>query len=240
MSLTAFQPRANPAADISWQSRSTSSPLYQRLQELHTRMLAAHAARRQTLSANAAGGRDLFVASFLSEVFPSAFRFESGDVLDVHGHQSGTLDILIESPFVPCFPAGSESRGYLAEGVAAALEVEPNLAAAWEGVLATAGRLAPLRRNFGSFRSAGPAPMRRIPFFAVGYSGWTDPEAVKQRLGDGELDGILVIEPAIFASGPAFGGVVARGPWALSAVDRAVSNNRRQPGETRSTSALNS
>jgi hypothetical protein len=181
------------------------------------RLRAAHDSQQHVEVANSSVLRDLFVSVFLSEVFPSAFRFESGEALDTQGRQSGSLDIVIESPFVPCVPGvqGTESRWYLAEGVAAAIQVHANLMTDWDAVLAGARRLAILHRNFASFSTNGPAPMRRIPLFVAGYAGWTTPEAVKQRLSDGELDGILVIEPAIFVGGPAFAGVVARGPWAL-------------------------
>jgi hypothetical protein len=41
----------------------------------------------------------------------------------------------------------------------------------------------------------------RAPFFAVGYRGWKTVETVKERLKDGPIDGILIIDsPSIFVS----------------------------------------
>ena len=217
MNITAFQPRNDPTSEPAWQCRPPTSQLYQRLLRLHERLIAVLEANHSVSVENRCTAAEIFIRAFLSEVFPSAFRFEPGNVVDANGNQSGMLDILVESPFVPCLPAVEEDqpRQYLAEGVAAALIVKPVLPAAWNEVLAAATTLAPLRRNFASFSKGGPVPMRRVPLFAIGCSGWISPELVKQRLVDGEVDGILIIEPGIFVSAPAFGGVVARGSWAL-------------------------
>jgi hypothetical protein len=48
---------------------------------------------------------ETFVHSFLSEVFPTPFRFGTGDVTNT-GAKSGELDVIVEYPFSPSLPIG--------------------------------------------------------------------------------------------------------------------------------------
>jgi hypothetical protein len=100
------------------------------------------------------------------------FRFGSGDATDVAGHRSGQLDVVVEYPFSPTLPAvgsGERTRLYLAESVAAVVEVKSNAAIQWEEVRRTATQLAPLRRTFGAAMVFGSGPSKSIPLFVAGY-----------------------------------------------------------------------
>lgn len=83
------------------------------------------------------------------------YRFGSGDATDRQGNRSGQLDVVVEYPFLPSLPAvgNSKVRLYLAEGVAAVIEVKSDLAGQWSEVESTARQLKPLRRNFGDYKS---------------------------------------------------------------------------------------
>jgi hypothetical protein len=72
---------------------------------------------------------------------------------------------------------------YLAEGVAAAIEVKSDLGKQWSEVKATASKLAKLRRNFGKTESArNRHPPAVIPLIVVGYKGWQKPDTIKKKL----------------------------------------------------------
>lgn len=159
--------------------------------------------------------RAAFIDLFLANVFPSPYRFGSGDVTDENGARSGQLDVVVEYPYSPSLPVPGvpESRLYLAEGVAAAIEVKSDVSGQWDEVLSTAERLAILRRSFGARMVVGRDPSPRVPLFAVGYRGWTRLETLQERIADGPIDGILVLDPPGFWSGSF--GIGADGSWAL-------------------------
>lgn len=166
--------------------------------------------------------REGFIEKFLAEVFPRPYRFGSGDITSQNNERSGQVDVVVEFPFLPSLPIvpGSSTRLYLAEGAAAVIEVKSDVANQWSEVLGTARQLAKLRRgpNSEAMTIGHPSalPPSRIPLFAVGYTGWKRHETLVERLGDGEVDGILVLENGLFAS-KALHGDGPLGLWALIA-----------------------
>ena len=157
------------------------------------------------------------IDGFLSGVLPAPFRFGTGDATDRSGKRSGQLDVVVENPFCPSLPivGGGQIRLYLAEAVAAVVEVKSNVEKQWQQVLETAVQLEPLRRQLREYSYAGRPPTKRIPFFAVGYEGWKRPATLKAKLGEGAIDGILVIDPGVFASSGNFGDILSSGAAAL-------------------------
>lgn len=88
--------------------------------------------------------RERFINLFLEKVFPPGYRFGSGDAIDTDGNQSGQLDVVVEFTFLPSFPAlASEPRLYLAEGIAAVIEIKSDLQRQWSEV----ERTAPLKNS---------------------------------------------------------------------------------------------
>lgn len=164
-------------------------------------------------SASKGSERELFINSFLSEVFPEQFRFGTGDITDLSNNKSGQIDVVVEYPFLPSLPVdvSNSPRLYLAEGVAAAIEVKSNIADQWDKVIDTAHKLSTLQRTFGATISMGEAPMQRIPFYAVGYAGWKKMETLEERIKDAPIDGILVIQENLFYTSTA----TATGVWSL-------------------------
>jgi hypothetical protein len=151
------------------------------------------------------------------------YRFGTGDATDVTGLKSGQLDVVIEYPFAPSLPAigSAKTKLYLAEGIAAVIEVKSDLRAQWNEVQSTAKQLAPLRRYFSARMTAGRDVDCHIPLFAVGYVGWQKIETCERKLAECPgLAGILIISPGLFSSksyGPS-----ASGPWSLWALISAL------------------
>jgi hypothetical protein len=162
--------------------------------------------------------RETFIDSFLPQVLTPQYRFGSDDATDQNNLRSGQLDVVVEYPFVPSLPiVGSHRpRLYLAEGIAAVIEVKSNIADQWSEVTGTMSRLSPLRRQYGGGVSFGPQATPHIPLFAVGYTGWRTLDPLISRLQPGLIEGTLVIDSLLFASTPTFLGASASGtPAAL-------------------------
>lgn len=191
-----------------------------RLEGIRQSLLGIHHAS-STMSASSRGQeRQGFINSFLSNVLPPIYRFGSGDATDKSGKRSGQLDVVVEYPFAPSLPvvsATDSTRLYLAESVAAVVEVKSDIAAQWEEALKTASQLAPLRRQFGAMITMGTIfPSDSIPLFVAGYTGWKNLETVQSKLAEHpEVAGVLVIESSLFAAGDSYGGMTAVGALAL-------------------------
>ena len=161
--------------------------------------------------------RAAFIDQFLSQVMPLPYRFGTGDATDAGGNRSGQLDVVVEYPFAPSLPLGvGVSRLYLAEGVAAVVEVKSDAAGQWQEALHTANQLAAVTRAFGMAMVMGTAPTPKIPLFVAGYTGWKQTGTLQQHLQtNSSIAGVLVINPGIFVSTAQYGGITATGPWAL-------------------------
>jgi hypothetical protein len=161
--------------------------------------------------------RAAFIDQFLSQVMPLPYRFGTGDATDADGNRSGQLDVVVEYPFAPSLPLGlGTSRLYLAEGVAAVVEVKSDAAGQWNEALHTASQLVAVTRVFGFAMVMGNAPTPKIPLFVAGYTGWEQATTVQQHLQNNpSVAGVLVINPGIFVSTAQYGGITATGPWAL-------------------------
>jgi len=100
-------------------------------------------------SATKGNERELFIGEFLSKVYPPYIRFGTGDITDINNQLSGQVDIVVESPFLFSFPIHANGpRLYLAEGVAAALEVKSDITGQWGEVIATTSKIKKLRRRY--------------------------------------------------------------------------------------------
>jgi len=189
-----------------------------RLAGIQQILMGVHQASSGMSSATTGQERAAFIDQFLSQVFPLPFRFGNGDATDSAGAKSGQLDVVVELPFMPSLPlAGAgNSRLYLAENIAAVVEVKSNIASQWNQAVHTAAQLAPLRRQFGAQMIMGAAPTEDIPLFVAAYTGWNQMETLTAKIqSEKNIDGVLVIDSGLFASSPRFGSVAASGPFAL-------------------------
>ena len=113
-----------------------------RLGAMLNMLVGVHQGGGSLSSALKGAERELFVNSFLSQVFPPHFRFGSGDVIDSDERKSGQVDVVIDFPNLYSFPLFNDGpRLYLAVGVAAVLEIKSNVAKQWDQVLRTAEKV---------------------------------------------------------------------------------------------------
>ncbi len=192
--------------------------LLTRMAGIQQQLMGAHASGLSMSSSTKGGEREEFIKGFLARVFPNPFRFGTGDATDTWGHRSGQLDIVIEYPFGPSLPAlgGGDVRLYLAESVAAVIEVKSNLQNQWQEVESTANQLGSLVREFGGMISVGrPPPEPRIPIVAVGYEGWKSLDTLKAKVESSNIDAALVINGGLFASKDGITATDACGMWAM-------------------------
>jgi len=195
--------------------------LLSRLDGIRQMLIGGHTASSSLSSATKGNEREMFLNSFLKEVMPPPFRFGNGDATDSYGEKSGQLDIVVEYPFLPSLPTPqSSSRLYLAESIATVIEVKSNLQSQWSDVLATASKLSCLRKNYLTSMSFGEKPQppfdKKIPLFAVGYTGWKNLGTVLEKLRDSDVAGILVIDSGIYASVKEFGGCSSERVFSVS------------------------
>jgi hypothetical protein len=123
----------------------------QRLLGIQTILKGVHQAGVPMSAAAKGQERAAFIDQFLSQVLPLPYRFGTGDAADLAGNKSGQLDVVVEYPFAPTLPlGGGPTRLYLAEGVAAVVEVKSDVASQWNEALDTAALLAPLTRKMGT------------------------------------------------------------------------------------------
>lgn len=190
--------------------------LAQRLAGIQEMLNAAHKASKPLSSSSKGRERESFIKSYLAEVLPPIYRFGTGDATDSYGARSGQLDVVIEYPIAPSLPnAGTghgQTRLYLAESVAAVIEVKSDAADQWNEAVETASKLASLRRSFGSRIVVGQSPSVQIPLFVAGYTGWSQEKTLLSKLADHpEIAGILIIDSGLFAAR----GLNGKGPFAL-------------------------
>lgn len=176
-----------------------------RLKGIHAQLIGGYSGGDAMSSATKGYERENFVENFMSRVFPPHFRFGRGDIMDA-STRSGQIDVVLEYPFTPSLPMlMGNPRLYLAEGVAAAIEVKSDLAAKWDEVVETAKKVKALTRDWsGSAHDDSSATAmvfrEHIKFFAVGYTGWKTKETLESHMKEqqGVVDGALVIDPGIY------------------------------------------
>ena len=134
-----------------------------RLRAIQDMLLAAHAAGGKMSSASKGNERETFVSSFLRQVFPAHFRFGTGDITDSDERISGQVDVVVEYPNLYSFPVFEASpRLYLAEGVAATVEIKSDLSTQWSQVEKTASKLKKIKTPIQRFLAARRGRTLRI------------------------------------------------------------------------------
>lgn len=126
-----------------------SSQISTRLEGILQSLSNAYNASTKLSNSSKGYERELFISGFLSQIFPPHFRFSSGDIIDTRNNQSGQVDIVLEYPegfSFPLFPNGP--RLFLAENVAAVLEIKSNLNDQWHQVEEKARKTNELSRRY--------------------------------------------------------------------------------------------
>lgn len=193
--------------------------MIERLRGIQQQLMGAYLASNPMSSSSKGAARETLVDKFLRQCLPPTYRFGNGDVIDQEGNHSGQIDVVIEHPLGPSLPAvGNEQiRLYLAETVAAAIEVKSDIAGQWNEILKTSSALSSVKRKpelIGMTLGGEMTP--RIPLVAVGYTGWVKASTARDKLREHEnVDAILVIENGIFATSDSFGGLEIQGDASL-------------------------
>lgn len=197
---------------------SPNPHIAQRLAGIFSQLMGIYESNRSLSSSTKGSERESFVSLFLEEVFPRQFRFGTGDATDAEGNRSGQLDVVIEFPFAPSLPVvgKGQTRLYLAESIAAVVEVKSNAANQWQEAKQTAEKLLSVQRSFASTMSWGPGVPVHIPMFVVAYTGWATLETIDAKLKEAPgISGILIIDRQLFVSSEECLGLKATGPWSL-------------------------
>lgn len=202
-------------------SRDPEPDFLARLAGIQEILKGVHEASQCMSSAVKGTEREGFVEHFLSEALPPSYRVGQGDIIDQRGTNSGQVDVVVTLPFFPQPPPLAKltrDRLFLAEGVAAVIEVKSDIDRQWEEATRKAGLVRSVRRSFGGTSSVGQAPLECIPFFVVGYKGKGSVERYSEKLDSAPVDGILVIDPGIFVSNKESWSLRHEGPGALWAL----------------------
>lgn len=123
--------------------------LNKRLEGILSTLLSSYEAGTSMSSSSKGAERELFVNNFLSEVFPTHYRFSSGDITDAYDNTSGQVDIVLEFPHgfsLPVIPGAP--RLFIAESVAAVIEVKSNLTNQWKQVVSKAEKVSKIQRRY--------------------------------------------------------------------------------------------
>lgn len=139
-------------------------------------------------------------------MFPPPYRFGSGDIVDRNEQRSGQVDIVVEYPFLPSLPSSfGGPRLYLAEGVAAVVEVKSDLRKQWAEVQKASVKLKKLTRSLTGAQNQIGDLTADIPYFVVGYTGWKTLKPLIERIESNPVDGVLVIDSGLYVSNARFG-----------------------------------
>lgn len=182
-----------------------------RLQAIQQSLLAHYRGGSGLPNALIGSEREHLINDYLSELLPPIYRFGRGAITDATDEISGQLEVVMELPLGTSFPllAGTE-RLYLAESVAAVIEVKSNLSSQWSEVEETIRKVKVLQRDIrqssamllesshGPIVEAGP----KIPCYAVGYHGYKSLQTLQDRLSstpiESQPDGVLILDSGCF------------------------------------------
>ena len=193
-----------------------------RLQAIQQSLVAHHLGGTGMPDAMTGSERERFVSDFLAQVMPPLYRFGRGTITDTDGGLCGQVEVIMEFPFSPSLPTPfSSERLYLAESVAAVIEVKSNLIAQWTQVEKTTEMVRRLKRKLEVVvenvvrEEGGEEEDERIPCYAVGYTGYKTLDGLRDRLEStpqqSRPSGALVIESGCFVGSE----VEATGAWGL-------------------------
>lgn len=184
-----------------------------RIKGIQDSLLATYRGGVGMPTAMVGGERELVLHGLLRETLPPIYRFGQGAITDATGQLTGQVDLVMELPFGPSLPmpAGSH-RLYLAESVAAVVEIKSDLSSQWGEVEQTVGRVRRLARDLrqtqGLALESSPEPDKRIadiqgiPCYVVGFRGHATVDGLRRRLEEtvpaARPHGALVIESGAF------------------------------------------
>jgi hypothetical protein len=195
--------------------------MIRRLEALLGALNAGHSGGADVSSHSVGRDRELFINLVLSNIISVPFRIGTGDIVDAHDAMSPQCDIVIEYMNTLSFPNifPSSARLYLAESVCAVIEVKSTISTQWPHVVPAAQTLHTLERDPGTTAVFEPPP-KKIPFFAVGYTGWKNMATAAQNLDTANkngqiISGILHLNPCFYVGAGNFKSHSYEGPEGL-------------------------
>lgn len=153
--------------------------------------------------------REIFIGELLSNMLPPHYRIGTGVVVDSYDNTSSQTDIIIEYPYGIRFPIGTGATSmYLAESVAATIEVKSNFTKQWKqihekiynnrSILRRQYKLGSLIKDEDRIQSGHNV---FLPIFIVAYKGPKKLDTIRQYIGKLKRNfptGILIIESGIY------------------------------------------
>lgn len=190
----------------------------ERLRAMRGVLLQAYSGGASMSTSSKGNEREAFVKHVLANVIAPPFRIGSGDITDTAGHRTGQLDTVIEFSTSISFPMlrPDAPRLYLAEGVCAVIEIKSDLQHQWSEVVRSRAKVAAITQKLGAalyFRKEHEKLRETLPYLVVGFHGWKTLDTVREKVKEGNLDGLLLIEEGLFA----WPGGEATGDYALFA-----------------------
>lgn len=145
--------------------------------------------------------REFFINHILNMIIAPPFRLGSGDITDSEGNKSGQMDMVIEYGNAISFPMISPEspRLYMAEGVCAVIEIKSDLVKQWNQVVESHKKLVSVKRRMKPLIRFGEIS-ETIPYIVVAFEGWTTEETLKNKLNESGIDGILILDSALYQS----------------------------------------
>ncbi len=181
--------------------------LLARLEAIRLSMMAKYHGGQGMSSVTTGAEREAFNQGLLEMVVAPPFRVGAGEVTDAYSRQSGPLDLVIEHSGSLSFPMEAGGRRlYMAEGVAAVIEVKSTLPSQWAKAVEEARKVAALRKSMLGSISFGPSSSEAIPVIVAGFIGWEQVQTYDEKIREPSIDGILSLEPPVFRSKSGFGG----------------------------------
>ncbi len=176
-------------------SLGVNAEVVRRLTGIQKRLIASFEGCLES-SASKGREREIFLNDYLKSIMPNTLRFGSGDITDVQGNTSGQVDVAVEYAYLPSFPMEKDApRLYLAEGIAAVIEIKSDLSCEWDEAKSKVERIKSLRRFYSPKHPI--SPRTDIPCFLVGYKGWKKDETYKEKMEQAPYDGILAINEGL-------------------------------------------
>lgn len=182
----------------------TNRHLLKRLNSIQQTLVAQHASVESLGEARSGWQSKLFLAEFLTKVFPAPIRFSTGSIVDSAGRVASSVDIVVEQPMSLSFPMSgpSQDRLLMAESVAMVIEVRSDLSRQLADISTRVKSVKRLQRRLRPRVPGAIIPPPTIPVIGVGYTGFENSERLRGRRkaisSDYRPDALLVLDPGLF------------------------------------------
>jgi hypothetical protein len=182
------------------------SPIEHFYASVQNRLMSGYASDSSSGPPIKGPNRETFVRNFLERIFPKHIRFGGGVIIDHNHNCSGQCDIVAEWPWGPSLQIDENStRYYFADLVAAVVSIKSDVRSQWAEICAEVETLKTVDFTVNPQEDRFSKWERSVPFFAVGYKGFSSPDSAKDFFLKSAYDhqnfSILSIETGVYISG---------------------------------------